>query len=1109
MGKPSPPSRSGHDSAADPSPSIHTSALLQPFQHLLHQQPPSPVPPLSPDSYERVEPVAEDGGNGHVPPGAYSARGSSVSSDVAAGAPERRGSFVSSMLWSTGEREHASAPPLELDPEEEERLADEWGMSKALSNAASDFTAGGSNLASPALDGANVAGVGLARFPTATAMSEAGLLDQERKAEALAEAAADEDVELLETRSMPDLDRPRVVSFSEAVLDGLDQRLKERAAVRFVAGSGPPAQVDDNDEAESEGPRIKIIERTATQRRERLRTQSLGPAMGLAALPSFGDLTAVTEAGSSTSGGNGIASRDSLFLGPRARAQSSFGTASARPLSAYSAAPTRRGSIDALNAADGAASRLSIAIPSRPSTSAPRSSGSATSPTSPTSAAAPRPSTSLSFATGPLEPSTPGFVSRFDPNFIAAQRAELLKERPRFANTEGGKPPKVVLMPAPLAGRAPSPPRKARVEGPGSDVDEEEEEEPEPEEPEKDERPAGALYGRSLMDVMAERKAVQKSQTKAFVSGQDGRRSMFDWKETSPAAQDALAKLEGHGGQDDPEREDDVPLALVPAGGTHLQKHKAGRLPASKSTVSIFGPDLIYQRELARAKELDAEERVEREKVEAIEAAKREKERLKEERRKSRGVLKKGDRRKSGMSFAALETSREWEAREGGAFEGREQPRGLDDISNLRATHPLPRQSSSVQRPPLPQTHTLAPSLSIPAGLGALTSSASGGDWFRPPSPPVKLTNDSDDEDEDEMYRPRPISQLALRAGTATPSGVNTRAFESDSSSEEEDEEDETQVQQAPANTRRASLPLPGELSLDHAIDLDTSVFASPLSPAGHHLPLPGEASSVGHGGESASVADTDEQPLGVRYSRQSLTLQQLAPSSSEDEDEEPLGKRYSRQSLLLPLDLPAVEAGEERLNLDFGGEADGVAVEDDDSEDDKPLGARYSTIRPTTRDDDDVPLAIHRLSLAPTFAAPANRFQPSATLHAIDDDGKTVRSDDSDDRPLGLKAGGGVGAGFPPPGGFFPPPMQPGFAPGFPSVPALPYNQSGFFAPSMPLVQPAFPIMPQPPPLAVAQMQMHAAMQQQQAAAMGVGVGAETTAGPVSGIEQWRRGVL
>ncbi|GAA5986685.1 hypothetical protein JCM11641_001362 [Rhodosporidiobolus odoratus] len=1130
----------------DPSLPIHTSALLAPFRHLLAVRPASPSLEsvlTSPESFKYV--VADqqdevDGPQGFVRPGAYSARGSNAGSEYGGGIAGQRGSVASSMMWtSAGQDGPAPPPPLQLDPEEEERLADEWGLSKALSTVEDDIAAGSSAFATPAqaweLD--NLAGIGLRRFPTATAMSEAGLLDQERKAEALAEAAAGEDMEILETKSMPDLDRPRSVSFADAVLTGLDLKLEERAAIKAMRGVA-----EEEDEAQSEGgfPRIKIIERSPTERRLRARAQSVGPELGLSALPTFSDLAAVASGPSSTGMSGGIASRDSLFLSPSARAQSSVGTLSGRRNSTFSAQGSRRGSFDALSAIDAPESRLSIAIPSGFS-SGPRSPISPTSPASPNSAFPPRPSTSLSCTTTPIEPSTPGFTSRFDPMVIAAQRAELLKDRPQFQNEDGGKPPKVVLMPAPLAGRPPSPIRKERKEGPNSEgedeEEEEEEEEPEEQEDDKPQRPAGALYGRSLMDVIAERKAVQKGKSRAYVPGTDGRRSMFDWKETSPAAAEALARLEGQGGElCTEEKEDDVPLALVPAGGAHRKQQieedshqkQLARIAKSKSHVSIFGPDLIYQRELAAAKEVEDEERRERERMEEVERAKEEKRRRKEEKRKSKGKL----RRKSQGALPAMETSTVWQSREREEYELTSEvveDRYYPAFSAAYPPHP--------PSPPGHVGHSVAPSLSIPTALTtARAASLEDGDWFRPASPPVKLTNDSDDEEEDEFYKPRPISSLAHSGLLSPPEAGRGRpriSFGSESSDENRDEEDQP-IRSVPAarTSSRLSLPFPGETSADLSL---TASILSPTSTTSGHLPLPGQPSSVGHGGKAnASIAETeDDRPLGVRYSRQSLAFSLDPQQDDEDEDEEPLARRYSRLSLGGTLDLSAVESSGERLGLDFGGgekewqeELEGGAGSED--EDDKPLGARFSVMPAGSADEDDVPLAFRRLSLAPSavFAQQQYPTQVKATLRALDDDGQTVHSEDSDDKPLGLKAAAATNVAFPQAqSGFFPPPSVP-FA-------GAPYNLP--FAPSMPLFFPpaaaaGYPFaaasgMPMPMPmqmgaggggqdsmgLALAQMQMHAAMQQQQTVMEVGGAVGGPVGGPQPGenIERWRRGVF
>jgi hypothetical protein len=198
-------------------------------------------------------------------------------------------------------------------------------------------------------------------------------------------------------------------------------------------------------------------------------------------------------------------------------------------------------------------------------------------------------------------------------------------------------------MPAPLAGQRLSPPKKSRKEGPSgesSDENEEEEDEEEEEEEQKPQRPAGALYGRSLMDIMEERKALQKAQQRAYVPGSDGRRGMMDWKD-SPAAQEslaakgALAKLEGRAdAEDSEEKEEEVPLALLPAGGAIRRKEKDEAIPKSRTTMSIFGPDMLYQRELAAARKLEEEERLEKEEMERREREVEEKRRVKDERRR-------------------------------------------------------------------------------------------------------------------------------------------------------------------------------------------------------------------------------------------------------------------------------------------------------------------------------------------------------------------------------------------------------------------------------------------------------------------------------------------
>lgn len=117
---------------------------------------------------------------------------------------------------------------------------------------------------------------------------------------------------------------------------------------------------------------------------------------------------------------------------------------------------------------------------------------------------------------------SPHFTSRFDPSMQASVRQELERNRPVFMNKDagaGGKP-KVVTMPTPLA-NAPKNPRaiaRVRTEGPDPEGPESESEEEE----DVIGRPAGALYGRSLLDVLNDRKTAAKSRSRQYTGKSNG-----------------------------------------------------------------------------------------------------------------------------------------------------------------------------------------------------------------------------------------------------------------------------------------------------------------------------------------------------------------------------------------------------------------------------------------------------------------------------------------------------------------------------------------------------------------------------------------------------------
>lgn len=219
-----------------------------------------------------------------------------------------------------------------------------------------------------------------------------------------------------------------------------------------------------------------------------------------------------------------------------------------------------------------------------------------------------RPLSSFSIAPTP-------FTSRFDPAMLAIARQEIESERPVFKNKTAGAPPKLVVMPYPLSDRPLSPPPAAREEGPDPESDDEGSIEVLRDDDgniiqNRPQRPAGVLYGRSLLDVLAERKAAAKSRARHHNPAQDGRRPMADWGD-SPAAL-TLANAEAEA---DDER-------IIPL-----------KVPRVMSTMSIFGPDLLYQRDMRTRLAIEKEEALERAEEDRKEAEVWEKERLKQEKK--------------------------------------------------------------------------------------------------------------------------------------------------------------------------------------------------------------------------------------------------------------------------------------------------------------------------------------------------------------------------------------------------------------------------------------------------------------------------------------------
>ncbi|SCV67948.1 BQ2448_69 [Microbotryum intermedium] len=538
--------------ARNPTSKAQQSALLEPFRHLLQPPPASPAASVDAESRSASDCIA---------PGAYAAAPASASVLGVRDETEERPFAESTQHLSDGFRRFSlsdrasSGGGLELDDEAAARLNEEWGLDDVFSRISSgEFSKSIAPAVEPLpspLDGAP------SPFPTSPHVN----------------SWLTNDVE--ETRSMPDLDQ-------------LDSPLPDLSTSK-----------------------IRILERKPGGGSDavRPRTQSLGvpprASLGSLSLPSL-------EPVQNTSSSGLVSSRllSDLCDGRLSNfslAKHSEQVANPRYISSLPGALAGTTSSSGVRL-----SRLGNFTGST-SSSDPMPTNAA-SPVSMTSSFAQLEREVMGEPAGPIIVSSGSadgvpagartFTSRFDPAYIEAQRLEAEQYRPQFANKLAGEPPKVVLMPAPLAGQPLSMPSPPRAEGP--DAPEEAEDEPAP--GEKIERPAGALYGRSLMDVMEDKKRTQKSKTKSYIPGADGRRAMMDWRGTI-AGQEMIAKQQ------------------------RLKMFEGVEQIAStpQARESMFGRDLLYERDMELIRAEKAAEEAERLEAEREEQEAWEKFRIREE----------------------------------------------------------------------------------------------------------------------------------------------------------------------------------------------------------------------------------------------------------------------------------------------------------------------------------------------------------------------------------------------------------------------------------------------------------------------------------------------
>ncbi|CAH7669023.1 hypothetical protein BY996DRAFT_6408096 [Phakopsora pachyrhizi] len=186
----------------------------------------------------------------------------------------------------------------------------------------------------------------------------------------------------------------------------------------------------------------------------------------------------------------------------------------------------------------------------------------------------------------------------------------------------------------------------------------------------REQRPAGKLYGRSLMDELNSRKGAQKSRQMfvafpAFTG--DGRTKMFS-NMLSPTDVNRPLSLYPTG---DPTSDVDLGLPKSSSSPIHLANQALGAtqskfsqalIDSSKARKSVFGMDMIMKAELEKLKKIkEAEEREERE-AEAKEAEKIAKKKGKRKKKKGVEEDEKEEQMKTQMKVRMSCLNENWDA---------------------------------------------------------------------------------------------------------------------------------------------------------------------------------------------------------------------------------------------------------------------------------------------------------------------------------------------------------------------------------------------------------------------------------------------------------------
>ncbi|KIO30208.1 hypothetical protein M407DRAFT_5732 [Tulasnella calospora MUT 4182] len=396
----------------------------------------------------------------------------------------------------------------------------------------------------------------------------------------------------------------------------------------------------------------------------------------------------------------------------------------------------------------------------------------------------------------------------------------------------------------------------------------------EEEDEDKELRPAGKLYGKSLIDNLEARKAVIKGKQRVFTG--DQRPAMMQRQGVTRSStlidpstfnsRPTTQYLTPSQVQEDVRRKRASGAPLVDFSSEAPPGPNAR--PGVPPTRSVFGVDKVWERELAKMKALEEQEKEEQAKLQALDA------RL-EDRRHQAGLPRNTSANVGPRASTLLPDP--------------------EHISPLMPTPPLGEANSDdARRPPLGSRRESAASLGARGWFNSPGSDdeSDGGDkrasfastaTARPPPFPRKISAPSrlpqipggaDDSEEEDV----PLAQQAARRSMMPP-GQNSKP----SALADSDSDEDKPIAVLKRHQSKSSAGPSGSFAAE--LGLGSSAFS------------PKKRAPAGKADDSSSE---DEVPLGVRHptANRLSTMPSGLQGDDEDEDDKPLGAKFAGASM-------------------------------------------------------------------------------------------------------------------------------------------------------------------------------------------------------------------